>query len=268
VWGTPLKITALACDQPASVFGHCLFTPGSCKCTYGTGAFVEALTGDHPYTDRSPRLMTCIAWKLGPRPVYILDGGVFTAGAALEWCARITGRKTLPRTALNRVLRRVPHDLRPLCLPAFAGFGAPHWLPEAGGEFRNLTLGTTADDLLRATAQGIALRVRDILAVLRTEYGIVPEQLMVDGGLVRSPAFLRYQANVLGLPLAASTDVDVTARGCAMFAGIGAGIWTIGDLSRMTWPQRRILPDPTCAYAAQHTAQWERARDNFTERPA
>ena len=266
VWGKPLKITAMVCDQPAAAFGHLMFDPGACKCTYGTGAFVQALTGDDPRLDRSGRLLTSIAWKTGPRPVYLLYGAVFAAAAALEWLARVTRRRATMHAALNRVLRRVPAELRPLCIPAFTGLGAPHWLPEASAEFRNLTLSATADDLLRAVAQGVALCVADVVDALRDEYGVAPAGLLADGGLAGSASFLRYQANILGLPVIAARDVNVTGRGCAMLAGLGAGLWTMDDLRREKSPRRRIAPDPACPYSANHLLQWRKARADFAAR--
>ena len=101
----------------------------------------------------------------------------------------------------------------------------------------------------------------------KTRIGLIrPAQLLADGGLAGSKAFLRYQANVLGMPVAVADDVDVTARGCAMLAGLGAGMLTLDDLGRMAPRRRLIVPDPACDYAAAHCAQWERARADFVAR--
>jgi len=191
------------CDQQAALAGAGCVRPGMVKATYGTGVFVLAHAGDTaPSVDG---LLPTVAWRANGRVEFALDGGVFAAGALVDWLAELLGAEPAD-------------DSGGVCvLPATDGLGAPWWRPEATAVITGLTRGTTAAQIARAALEGIAWRVADILALLDVS------ELRVDGGLTRSDALLALQADVSGVPVR-RTSADATARGAAALAAVGAGL--------------------------------------------
>ena len=218
-WPVALPLRARCVDQQAALAGSGCVVEGRAKATYGTGVFVLAHSGEGP-PEPSGGLLPTVAWRVGDRLEWALDGGVFTAGAVLGWMTRDLGLAADP-AALAGQARDVEGAGGVRVLPALAGIGAPWWRPEARAVIAGLTSGTRPAHIARATLEGIAWRVADVLAVVRETVEL--DVLRVDGGLTRSDLLLQLQADAAGLPVQRGA-VDATAAGAAALAAVGAGV--------------------------------------------
>jgi glycerol kinase len=253
-----LPISGVAGDQQAALFGQCAFEPGEAKCTYGTGAFFLQHLGGRPVLSQH-RLLTTVAAG-GPGPVqYALEGSVFVAGAAVQWLRdglRLLGSAPEVEELAARSDARQPV----LFVPGFVGLGAPHWVPEARGVLFGLTRGTTAADLGRATLEGVAYQVADLIEAAARDAGEHLHSLRVDGGMARNAWFLQCQADVLGLPVLQSPVAEATALGAAYLAGLRAGIWPdLRTLRGLGSEARRFEPRLGGAEREERLRQWRRA---------
>jgi glycerol kinase len=220
--GGPLPLYGLACDQQAALAGHAAFEPGAIKATYGTGVFVLATAGPQP-PESGKALLATIAWQLvDGSTTYALDGGVFTAGALLDWLADEL-RLFEDAAASEALARGVPDDGGVRVLPALAGLGAPWWQPAARGVLAGLSRATQRGHLARAALDGIAHRVADVVDAIAAVRGR-PSSLRVDGGLTANGYLLQRQADLLGIPLEVASASESTALGVAGLAGMGAGL--------------------------------------------
>jgi glycerol kinase len=206
-----IPILASVVDQQASLFGHGCQTHGDIKITFGTGAFALGISGDHPSSAHTSGLLSTCAWQLDGRPAqYALDGGVLTAGAAVEWLGRTgllhdvdtLGSFTGP-AAIERGLAFVP---------ALAGLGSPHWDRDARGTWLGLDLSTSRDDLCRAVLEGIALRAAEIVVMLSGALGGT-HRIAIDGGLTQSDYFVNFLADALARPVHVAGSADMTSIG-------------------------------------------------------
>ena len=223
--GVPIR--GVAGDQQAALFGQCAFSPGEAKCTYGTGAFFLQHLGERAAPSRH-RLLTTVAAS-GKGPVqYALEGAVFVAGAAVQWLR--DGLKLFSESPAVEALAEQSDPEQPVIfVPGFVGLGAPHWVPEARGVLFGLTRGTTAADVSRATLEGVAFQVGDLIDAAASDAGSRLKALRVDGGMARNGWFLQRQADVLGLPVEQSPVSEATAQGAAYLAGLGARVWGSPD---------------------------------------
>jgi len=220
-WPCELPLRARCVDQQAALAGAGCVRPGLVKATYGTGVFVLA----HAGTERPEPgggLVPTIAWGVGGRVEWAIDGGVFTAGALLEWLSRDLGLADDP-AALAVAAAGVQDAGGVRVLPALSGVGAPWWRPEARGVIGGLTAGTRPAHLARAALEAIAWRVADIVSVIRETVPV--DVLRVDGGLTRDPTLLQLQADTAGVTVQRGA-VDATAAGAAALAAVGAGVWS------------------------------------------
>lgn len=220
-WPAELPLRARCVDQQAALAGAGCVVPGRVKATYGTGVFVLAHGGDErPQVGGG--LVPTVAWRAAGEPVeWAIDGGVFTAGALLEWLSRDLGLAADP-PALDAAAGQVEGSGGVRVLPALAGMGAPWWRPEARGVIAGLTSGTRPAHVARAALEAIAWRVADITATVAEAIDV--DVLRVDGGLTRSANLLQLQADAAGVPVQ-TTAVDATAAGAAALAAVGAGLW-------------------------------------------
>jgi glycerol kinase len=219
-WKSELSLRARCVDQQAALAGSGCVRPGLVKATYGTGVFVLAHAGD-----RRPQptggLLPTIAWAIDGRVEWAIDGGVFTAGALLEWLSRDLGLASDP-AALTVLAAEVQDPGGVRVLPALAGVGAPWWRPDARAVIAGLTAGSRRQHIARAALEAIAWRVADVIDSVRQS---VPVKLLrVDGGLTRSDTLLRLQADRAGVAVQRGA-VDATAAGAAALAAVGAGLW-------------------------------------------
>jgi glycerol kinase len=253
-----LPILGVAGDQQAALFGQRAFAAGEAKCTYGTGAFFLMHTGDRPVVSRN-RLLTTVAATLDDKPLYALEGSVFIAGAAVQWLRDgLQLFKEAP--AIEELASKSDREQPVLFVPGFVGLGAPHWVPEARGVLFGLTRGTTAADVSRATLEGVAFQVADLIGAAGEDAGRPLTALRVDGGMARNVWFLQCQADLLGLPVVQSAHSESTALGAALLAGLKAGLWKDLDALRAL-PQQERTFEPRLASAdrERRVAEWRRA---------
>jgi glycerol kinase len=254
--GVPVR--GVAGDQQAALFGQCAFTPGEAKCTYGTGAFFLQHVGRKPAISRHRLLTTVAAGPPGP-PEYALEGSVFVAGAAVQWLR--DGLRLLDAApAIEEMAARSDPEQPVLFVPGFVGLGAPHWVPEARGVLFGLTRGTSAADLGRATLEGVAYQVADLIEAAAGDAGDRLRALRVDGGMARNSWFLQCQADVLGLPVLQSPHGEATALGAAYLAGLRAGVWPdLDSLRRLSGEPRTFTPRLAEDERRRRLGRWRRA---------
>lgn len=228
--GHVIPITAAIGDQQSALFGQQCHTPGLAKCTYGTGCFLLMLTGPEARLS-DHRLLTTVAWKLGAEPIqYAMEGSVFIGGAAIQWLRDGLGIiESAP--AINLLAGTVADSGGVVVVPAFTGLGAPHWNPSTRASIFGVSRGTTSAHLARATLEGIAFQVGEILRAMQKDSGQPLRVLRVDGGASASNLLMQIQADLSGITVQRPLDLESTARGAAMMAAIGAGCLTGDDLS-------------------------------------
>ncbi|MCB0344538.1 MAG: glycerol kinase GlpK [Bdellovibrionales bacterium] len=221
---TSIPIAGSAGDQQAALVGQMCFEQGMMKNTYGTGCFMVLNTGDKPVPSKH-KLLTTIGWKIGEKLAYALEGSIFVAGAAVQWLR--DGLEIIRCSEDSEELAVSVGDNGGVYLvPAFTGLGAPHWDPHARGLITGITRGTTQGHIVRATLEGIAYQVADVVEAMQNDAGIQIAELRVDGGATSNNFLMQFQSDILGIPLRRPASVETTARGAALLAGLAVGIWT------------------------------------------
>lgn len=259
-WPVELPLRARCVDQQAALAGAGCVEPGLVKATYGTGVFVLAHAGERR-PEPSGGLLPTIAWRVDGRVEWAIDGGVFTAGALLEWLARDLGLAEDP-AGLVAAAGEAGGSGGVRVLPALAGIGAPWWKPHARGVIAGLGSGTRPGHIAHAALEGIAWRVADILAAVREAVEI--DVLRVDGGLTRSDLLLRVQADVAGVTVQRGA-VDATAAGAAALAAVGAGVFeSVREIGARVAAGERFEPQLDRAGREAQHAVWR----CFVERSA
>jgi glycerol kinase len=253
-----LPITGVAGDQQAALFGQGAFAAGEAKGTYGTGAFLLLHTGDRPVFSQH-RLLTTVAATLNEKLQYALEGSVFIAGAAVQWLR--DGLKLFAKAAeIEPLAAASDHEQPVLFVPGFVGLGAPHWIPEARGVLFGLTRSTTPADLARATLEGVAFQVADLLEAAGKDLGQAPARLRTDGGMAQNAWFLQRQADLLGLPVVQTPHGEATARGAAFLAGLRAGVYpSLEFLGKLIGDARVFTPALSADVRAKRRAEWHKA---------
>lgn len=237
--GGAVPIAGIAGDQQAALFGQRCVVPGSVKNTYGTGCFMLMHTGGQVAESRH-RLLSTVAWDLGGRPEYALEGSVFVAGAAVQWLRDGLG---IIRSAadIEALAGSVSDAGGVVFVPAFTGLGAPHWDPDTRGTICGLTRGSTAAHLARATLEAIALQNADILDCMQADSGVALKELRVDGGATRNDLLMQIQADVLGVPVSRAANAESTALGAAFLAGRAVGVWADDAVLDGLWQRDRLF---------------------------
>jgi glycerol kinase len=259
-WPVELPLRARCVDQQAALAGAGCVKPGLVKATYGTGVFVLAHAGEQRPEPRGGLLPT-VAWRVSGRVEWAIDGGVFTAGALLEWLSRDLGLAPDP-AALAAAAARVDDAGGVRVLPALAGVGAPWWRPEARAVIAGLTSGTRPAHVARAALEAIAWRVADVVSVVRETVPV--EVLRVDGGLTRDATLLQLQADHAGVAVQRGA-VDATAAGVAALAAVGAGIWESSlEIAERVPAGPRVEPARDRVWREREHAQWR----EFVQRAA
>jgi glycerol kinase len=253
-----VPIAGIAGDQQAALFGQMCVSPGLTKNTYGTGCFLLQNTGTRPVASAN-RLVTTVAWKIGNRTEYALEGSVFIGGAVVQWLRDGLGLIT-KSVDVERLAASVPDNGGVYLVPAFAGLGAPHWDPYARGLMVGITRGTTAGHVARAALESIAYQVDDLLEAVSRDSGIQMGELRVDGGASTNDALLQFQADLLGVPVVRPAVTETTALGAAYLAGLAVGFWGSADEIAGQWRvDRRFEPAMARGDAARLRERWREA---------
>jgi glycerol kinase len=252
-----IPIAGIAGDQQAALFGQACFAEGDAKCTYGTGAFALMNIGDRPVFSKSG-LVTTIAWRIGDKTTYALEGSAFIAGAAVQWLRDGLGIIQSAKD-IEPLARRVAGSDGVAFVPALAGLGAPYWDQGARGTITGITRGTTAAHLARATLEGIAFEVHDLLAAMVADAGKPLARLRVDGGAAANDLLMQFQADVAKVSVERPTELESTGRGAAMLAGLGAGLATQDATARMLKLGSTLTPAMDEAERTRHLAIWKDA---------
>lgn len=239
-----IRVTGMAGDQQAALFGQGCFEPGMVKSTYGTGCFMLLNTGEEAVAS-SNRLLTTLACSLGGRTTYALEGSIFIAGAAVKWLRDGLG-VIADAAETHSLATQVPDSHGVYLVPGFVGLGAPHWDPDARGAIHGLTLNASAAHLARAALEAVAYQTLDLVESMRADGAKAPAGVRVDGGMAANDWLCQFLADILQVPVQRPQNVEATAVGAALLAGLGAGLWT--DL--------QSLPD-SCSGADRFTPRMD-----------
>ncbi|QQE64838.1 glycerol kinase [Leptolyngbya sp. BL0902] len=271
--GVEIPIAAVFGDQQAALYGHGCDRPGLLKCTYGTGAFLVAHTGDDVVRSQH-QLLSTVAWSQAASPQapgatrapapqlgYAIEGSMFTAGACIQWLR--DGIQVISSAAETEILAQGVSDNGGVYfVPALSGLGAPHWDMSARGAFLGLTGGVKREHLVRAVLEAIAYEVKEVVDAVNQDSGTPIHQLKVDGGACNNDFLMQLQADVLGIPVERPQVLDVTAQGAAFAAGLAVGFWDDYHTLVRRRPIDRIFePGPHQDQAQDAFHQWQRAVD-------
>ena len=257
-FGRSIPIAGAAGDQQAALFGQACFTPGQAKNTYGTGCFLLMNTGDKPVFSSSG-LVPTVAWGLGSRVSYALEGSIFVAGAAIQW---LRDEMRLIDSAADSEYHagKVADTAGCYVVPAFTGLGAPYWDQYARGAIVGLTRGVNKNHIIRATLESIAYQVSDVLEAMRADSGIALTSLKVDGGASSNNVLMQLQADILQVTVHRPVCVETTALGAAYLAGLAVGYWSSQEEIARNWAvDRTFLPAITPQERDKKLQGWKRA---------
>ena len=258
LFGAPIPIAGIAGDQQAALFGQACTKPGMAKNTYGTGCFMLMNTGTKRITSKN-NLLTTIAWRIGGRTEYALEGSIFIAGAVVQWLR--DGLQFFRSAAEVEALAAGVSDTGGVYLvPAFAGLGAPHWDQYARGTIVGLTRGSTKAHIARAALEGIVLQVMDVLKAMEADAGMKLRELRVDGGASANDLLMQLQADLLNVPVVRPVVAETTALGAAYLAGLAVGFWkSQADIARQWQADKRFAPAMKPAARNRIAKGWVRA---------
>jgi glycerol kinase len=258
LFGGAIPVAGIAGDQQAALFGQVCTRPGMIKNTFGTGCFMLMHTGGKPIASKN-KLLTTVAWRLGDRTEYALEGSIFIAGAVVQWLR--DGLGIIKSSGdIEALASQVPDNGGIYLVPALAGLGAPHWDADARGLIIGLTRGTTRAHIARAALEGIAYQVADVLRAMESDAGIRLKELRVDGGACVNNLLMQFQADLLDVPVVRPRVAETTALGAAYLAGLGVRFWKDQREIAAHWKaDRRFIPATKPAGRKQLLAGWTRA---------
>ena len=267
LFGGEIPIAGIAGDQQSALFGQMCVRPGMVKNTYGTGCFMLLHTGEtHVLSNNN--LLTTVAWKIGDKTEYALEGSVFIAGALVQWLRDGLGLiKSAPE--IEALASSVQDNGGVYIVPAFSGLGAPHWDPHARGIIAGLSRGVTAGHIARAALEGIAYQVADVLEAMIADSGVPATELRVDGGAAINNLLMQFQADILDLPIVRPKVLETTALGAAYLAGLAVGFWDNFETIEKQWQdEKHFTPEIDKIQRNQLRAEWRKALErsrNWTE---
>ncbi|MVO99315.1 glycerol kinase GlpK [Paenibacillus lutrae] len=232
-FGQQVPIAGVAGDQQAALFGQACFEKGMAKNTYGTGCFMLMNTGDQAVAS-SHGLLTTIAWGIGGKVEYALEGSIFVAGSAIQWL-RDGLRMIKSAKDSESYASRVDSTEGVYIVPAFVGLGTPYWDSDVKGAVFGLTRGTSKEHFIRATLESLAYQAKDVLAAMEADAGTELKKLRVDGGAVSNEFLLQFQSDMLGVPVERPLINETTALGAAYLAGLAVGYWKDCDEIAAQW---------------------------------
>ncbi len=241
IFAHEVPISGIAGDQQAALFGQMCIEPGAIKNTYGTGCFVMLNTGKKPVKSEN-NLLTTIAWKIGDKINYALEGSIYVGGSVVQWlrdglcCIKSSSE-------IEELAASVPDSGGVFFVPALTGLAAPYWDQHARGTIIGITRGTTTAHIARAALDGIAFQTYDIARAMAKDMGAPLTELKVDGGASRNNLLMQYQANLLGIKVVRPKITETTALGAAYLAGLAVGFWKDLDEIKQQWQVERTF-DP------------------------
>jgi glycerol kinase len=255
-----IPIAGIAGDQHAATFGQAALESGMAKNTYGTGCFMLLNTGSTAIASRN-KLLTTIAWQIGERVDYALEGSVFIGGAVVQWLR--DGLQIIRSSEEVEALAGSVEDSGGVLLvPAFVGLGAPYWDSYARGTIVGLTRGSTRAHIARAALDSIALQSAELLEAMHEDSGLALTEMRVDGGAARDNLLMQIQADVLGIPVVRPTVTETTALGAAYLAGLAVGYWaSTEEIARQWQAERRFEPRISADERGAKLATWRRAAE-------
>lgn len=223
IFGVAIPVTGIAGDQQAALFGHTCFLPGMAKNTYGTGCFTLLNTGDKPVWSKN-NLLTTIAWKIGRKTTYALEGSVFIAGAVIQWM-RDELKLISKASESESIALSISSSEGVYIVPAFTGLGAPYWDPDVRASILGLTRGTGKAHIVRAALECICYQSEDLLTAMQADCGKPVEILKADGGATANNFLMQFQADISDIPVLLPGITEITALGAAYLAGLYTGFW-------------------------------------------
>lgn len=258
ILGAQVAIAGIAGDQQAATFGQVCLHPGMAKNTYGTGCFMLLNTGEVPIASQH-QLLTTIAWRIGDRVHYALEGSVFIAGAVVQWLR--DGLGIIKTSAeVESLALSVPDNGGVYFVPAFVGLGAPHWDSYARGTIVGLTRGSTSAHIARAALESIAYQTADVLEAMHQDAQLALSELRVDGGAASNDLLMQFQADILGVPVVRPKVTETTALGAAYLAGLAVGYWQgEADITAQWQVEKRFEPTMGAAQRDRLLATWRDA---------
>lgn len=258
LFGCGIPIAGAAGDQQAALFGQNAFLEGSTKNTYGTGCFMLMNTGTKAIMSEKG-LLTTIAWEIGGKLEYALEGSVFVAGAAIQWLR--DGLQLIESAAETELhASQVDGTDGVYVVPAFVGLGTPYWNSDVRGAVFGLTRGTSKAHFIRAVLESLAYQTKDVLAVMEEESGLRLRSLSVDGGAVANNLLMQFQSDLLGVPVERPVVNESTALGAAFLAGLAVGFWENRDeLKKLRKIGRVFAPTMEEGTREQLVSGWHRA---------
>ena len=253
IFAHEVPISGIAGDQQAALFGQMCTEPGSVKNTYGTGCFLLMNTGEKPIMSKN-NLLTTIAWKIGGKVNYALEGSIFVGGSVVQWLRDGLGI-IRSSSEIEALAKTVPDNGGVYFVPALTGMGAPYWDSSARGLLTGITRGTTAAHIARAALEGIAFQTMDIVGAMEKDAGVKLSELKVDGGASRNNLMMQFQADVLGASVIRPKVTETTAMGAAYLAGLAVGYWSSIDEIKRQW-QVDAAFKPSAADTSALKAGW------------
>lgn len=253
-----VAVAGIAGDQQSALFGQMCIREGMVKNTYGTGCFMLMNTGTKAVESKN-NLLTTVAWKIGEKTTYALEGSVFIAGAAVQWLR--DGLKVIKTSSEVQSLANSASDSGGVVVvPAFSGLGAPHWNPYARGSVFGITRGTTDAQIALATLQSIAFQTHDVLKAMQTDSGLPISELRVDGGATVNDLLMQFQSDILSVDVVRPFIVETTALGAAYLAGLAVGYWKDIDEISMQWKEeKKFCPQMESVKQSELLSSWQRA---------
>lgn len=260
LFSTKIPISGIAGDQQAALFGQLCLQPGMTKTTYGTGCFMVMNTGKEIIQSKN-NLLSTIAWKIGDSVTYALEGSVFVGGAAIQWLR--DGINIISNSTQSEALATsVPDNGGVYFVPALTGLGAPYWDQYARGAILGITRGTTPAHITRATLEGIAFQVYDILKAMEQDMKHPSIEIRVDGGAVANNFLMQFQSNICRTTVIRPKILETTALGAAYLAGLAVGFWKDSEELQQQWTiDKEFKPMDTEEHTEQLLHMWHKAVD-------
>lgn len=238
-FASKVPIAGIAGDQQAALFGQMCLEEGMVKNTYGTGCFILKNTGHKPFFSKN-KLLTTIAWKIGDKTTYALEGSIFIGGAVVQWLRDGLGI-IRHSSEIEALASQVPDSGDLYFVPSFTGMGAPYWDQYARGLMVGLNRGTTRAHIARAALEGIAFQTMDVLRVMEEDTGLKISQIRVDGGVSANNLLMQFQSDILGIEIIRPDMIETTARGAAFLAGLAVGFWNSPEELKELWNADRAF---------------------------